>query len=133
MTAPPPKDQPRDAFLDGDRLLERQVGAVLRIGVIGAATLAVAGGAVLIAHQASAPIDVATFHGEPAALRSVIAVVRGAAALDPAAIVQLALILLIATPIARVAVTVVSFARRRDRPFVAITGFVLTLLLYSLL
>ena len=48
------------------------------------------------------------------------------------AIVQLGLVLLIATPVARVAFTLVAFARQRDRAYVMITTIVLALLLYSL-
>jgi uncharacterized membrane protein len=43
------------------------------------------------------------------------------------------LLLLIATPIARVALSVVGFAIERDRMYVAFTLIVLAILLYSLL
>jgi uncharacterized membrane protein len=48
------------------------------------------------------------------------------------AIVMLGLLLLIATPIARVAFSVVAFVIERDRIYVAITMLVLVLLLVSL-
>ena len=48
------------------------------------------------------------------------------------AIVMLGLLLLIATPITRVAFTIVAFIVERDRVYVAITIVVLTLLLVSL-
>ena len=50
-----------------------------------------------------------------------------------ASIVQLGVVLLIATPIARVAFTLVAFAIQRDRTYVIITLIVLGLLLYGLL
>jgi uncharacterized membrane protein len=46
--------------------------------------------------------------------------------------IQLGIILLIATPVLRVAVSLVGFALERDRVYVAITGLVLAILLYSL-
>jgi len=46
-------------------------------------------------------------------------------------VVVLGLLLLIATPVMRVAVSIVAFAQQRDRIFVAITSTVLALLLFS--
>ena len=42
------------------------------------------------------------------------------------------LLLLIATPVARVAFTLVAFILQRDRTYIAITALVLALLLYAL-
>jgi uncharacterized membrane protein len=47
-------------------------------------------------------------------------------------IIQLGLLLLIATPIARVALSVVAFAIQRDRLYVVATLIVLAVLMYSL-
>ena len=65
-------------------------------------------------------------------LRSLGGIVRGAFAGQPLAIVQLGLVLLIATPVARVAFTLVAFVVQRDRTYVAITAIVLALLLFGL-
>jgi len=46
--------------------------------------------------------------------------------------VQLGLVLLIATPMVRVALTLVAFLWQRDRLYVCITAFVLALLVYGL-
>jgi uncharacterized membrane protein len=54
------------------------------------------------------------------------------AALEPAAITQLGLIALLATPVARVAASVVGFALERDRLYAAITLAVLLILLTSI-
>jgi uncharacterized membrane protein len=48
-------------------------------------------------------------------------------------IIQLGLLLLIATPVARVAFSVVGFALERDRIYVGVTLIVLAVLMYSLL
>lgn len=63
---------------------------------------------------------------------SLAATLAGAAALKPFAIIQLGLLLLIATPIIRVATSVAVFAVERDRLYVAITLFVLLVLCVSL-
>jgi uncharacterized membrane protein len=53
--------------------------------------------------------------------------------MEPTAIIQLGIVLLIATPIARVLLTLIAFAVRRDRMYVLISALVLVLLGYSLL
>jgi uncharacterized membrane protein len=55
------------------------------------------------------------------------------AALEPAAIAQLGLLTLLATPVARVAASVVGFALEGDRLYAAITTAVLLILLTSIL
>jgi len=60
-------------------------------------------------------------------------VVEGLRALQPQAVITLGLLLLIATPIIRVAASVVSFALEHDRKYVIITLAVLVILLFSLL
>jgi len=53
--------------------------------------------------------------------------------LEPAAIAQLGLVTLLATPVARVAASVVGFALEGDRLYAAITTAVLLILLISIL
>jgi uncharacterized membrane protein YfcA/uncharacterized membrane protein len=50
----------------------------------------------------------------------------------PQAIIALGLLLLIATPVVRVAVSIITFAFERDRLYVTITFFVLVILLFSM-
>jgi uncharacterized membrane protein len=115
-----------------DPRVQHAVGNLLRIGVLVAAVV-VLGGAVLflLRHGAVVP-DYRVFRGEPAALRSPVAIVRHALALDERALVQLGLLLLVATPVARVALTAVAFAFERDRTYVLVALLVLALLLKSL-
>ncbi len=56
----------------------------------------------------------------------------GLVALRPVAIAQAGLLVLIATPVFRVAVSLLAFALERDRLYTMITAAVLTLLLLSL-
>jgi uncharacterized membrane protein len=58
--------------------------------------------------------------------------VRGAIGLHARAVVQLGLVLLIATPVARVAMSLVAFALQRDRVYIVVTSIVLALLIFSL-
>ncbi len=50
---------------------------------------------------------------------------------DPRAIIALGLLILLATPVARVAVSIVTFGLERDWRYVAITAFVLLILIAS--
>lgn len=70
--------------------------------------------------QGSAPVD-----------HSLNDVLRGLGVGDPDAVISLGLLLLIATPIVRVAASVFLFIAQNDRRYVAITLFVLTVLLLS--
>jgi uncharacterized membrane protein len=113
--------------------VEQLIGRLLQVGVLVAAVVVIAGGAALLARYGRTPADFRVFRTEPSPLRSVGGIVRGALALDSRAVVQLGLVLLIATPVARVALTLVAFVLQRDRLYVALTALVLALLLYGLL
>jgi uncharacterized membrane protein len=58
-------------------------------------------------------------------------VIRGLAHFRGEAIVVLGLALLVLTPVARVAISILAFVHQRDWTFVAITAFVLAMLLLS--
>ncbi len=115
-----------------DEKVERLMGNLLRAGVVLAALVVAAGSLLYLARHATASAAYGVFHGEPANLRSLPGIVRGAFSLTGRGIIQLGILLLIATPVARVAFSVYAFARERDRMYVVITLIVLTVLLYSL-
>jgi uncharacterized membrane protein len=85
----------------------------------------------LIRYGATLP-DYGVFRGEPANLRTLSGIVQEAVSFHPRGIIQLGLLLLIATPVARVTFSVLAFAWQRDRTFVIVTLIVLVILLYSL-
>lgn len=124
------RTQKRGAW--SDEQVELVVGNLLRIGVILAAVVAAIGGFIYLVGYGSALAQYHVFLGEPPELRSVRSVVRGAFQLRGKSVVQLGLLILIATPIARVALSLFAFARQRDRMYVAITAVVLALLIYGL-
>ena len=69
---------------------------------------------------------------ERESLRSPADVLRGALHGDARAIIECGLVLLIATPVARVLFSVVAFALEKDRLYVVLTLIVFLILLYSL-
>ena len=115
-----------------DKDVEQVIGRLLQAGVLVSATVVLVGTILILLQNSRAPVDYRVFRAEPDTLRTLVGVVRAARAADSRAIVQLGLVLLIATPVARVAFTLVAFARQRDRAYVMITTIVLALLLYSL-
>lgn len=116
-----------------DQRIEVIIGTLLRTGVILAATVVLFGGALYLARHGHEVPNYATFHGEPESLKSVSDIVHDALAGSARAIIQLGLLLLIATPVARVVFSAVAFAIERDYMYVVITLIVLGVLLYSLL
>jgi len=115
-----------------DERLEGIIGTVLRVGVLTAAAVGLAGGVIFLArHGGEAPAYHA-FRGEPTDLRSVAGILGEAAAFSGRGLIQFGLLLLIATPVARVVLSAVVFALERDGQYVAITLIVLSVLLYSL-
>jgi len=116
-----------------DEQVEHFVGNLLRYGVMTAAIVAFAGGIFYLLRHGGDVVAYHDFTGEPASLTSVTGVISSALALNPRAVIQLGLLLLIATPVARVAFSLVAFIRQRDRTYIVITTIVLALLLYSLM
>jgi uncharacterized membrane protein len=115
-----------------DEHVELFIGNLLRWGVILAAAVALVGGTAFLFLHGGTAADYRVFRGQPDALTSVSGVVRNAYRLRPDAIIQLGLLLLVATPIARVALSLFAFAKQRDHTYVIVTATVLGLLLYSL-
>lgn len=115
-----------------DKRVEEIVGALLRMGVILAAFVVLVGGIFYLTRYGNLVPHYAVFRGEPSDLRQVSAIFSDALGLHARGIIQLGLLLLIATPVARVTFTVAAFAWERDWTYVVVTLIVLALLLYSL-
>ena len=117
---------------DDDRM-EAIMGRLLQVGVLLASTTVLVGGVLYLRERASVPVSYRTFSGEAGALRHLSQLAQGIARGDPAAIIQLGVLLLIATPIARVIFATIAFAIERDGLYLAISLGVLAVLLVSLL
>jgi uncharacterized membrane protein len=120
------------AGVTSDKAIEMWLGELLRCGVILAALVVFAGGVWYVAKAQDTAANYRTFRGEPVELRHVTQIVHEAISLEPGGLIQLGLLLLIATPVARVVFSVVGFAMERDWMYVVFTLIVLATLLYSL-
>jgi uncharacterized membrane protein len=116
-----------------DQRVEVIVGNLLRTGVLLSGAVVLCGAIIYLARHGLSPADYHVFRGEPTDLRSIGGIIRNAAGWHGRGIIQLGLLLLIATPVARVAFAVYGFAAERDRMYVAFTLIVLAVLLYSLI
>jgi uncharacterized membrane protein len=98
--------------------IERTVNRILTVGI----TLSVA----LMA--AGVVLGFAGGEGLPTHVVPVGRLVSGIAALDPAAFLSLGLLVLITTPLARVAGSLVAFAKLREGRYVLVTAIVLAVM-----
>jgi len=115
-----------------DERVEAIVGNLLRAGVVIAAAVVALGGAIFLARHGHEIPHYRVFAGEPTDLRTVSGILTEALTFRGRNIIQLGLLLLIATPVTRVAFSVVAFALERDRLYVIVTLIVLAVLLFSL-
>jgi uncharacterized membrane protein len=115
-----------------DEDVDRTLGRVLQIGVALSASIVLCGAVIYLAKRLAIAPDYRVFRGEPIDLRSVSGILADARAWSGRGLIQLGLLVLIATPIARVLFSVIGFARQRDWLYVAITLVVLALLTFSI-
>lgn len=112
--------------------MEQVLGNFLRFGVITAGVVVLAGGILFLLRHASEIPDYKVFHGAPIEFRNITGIIKQTLAVHARGIIQLGCLLLIATPVIRVVLSVYGFARQRDWTYVAITLVVLAVLLYGL-
>ena len=113
------------------RAVEGLVSIVLRVGVILSASIICLGLLLLVIKGVfinEMRIDAAIPYP-----RSLATLYSGLLSLDPASIISLGLLTLIATPFARVAVSILAFAAERDWRYVAITALVLAILITGII
>ncbi|MGB7912791.1 MAG: DUF1634 domain-containing protein [Desulfobaccales bacterium] len=116
-----------------DQQMDIIIGVILRTGVIISALVVLLGGVIYLHHFAYNKPLYRVFLGEPSDLRHITGIIRDAMAFKGRGIIQFGLLLLIATPVVRVAFSVVAFALQRDRLYVMVTLIVLGILLFSLI
>jgi uncharacterized membrane protein len=116
-----------------DQRIENMVGNLLRAGVSLSAFVVFVGGVIYLVRHGRSPADYRVFQGEPSDLKTISGILREAIRFRGRGIIQLGLLLLIATPVVRVALSIWGFAEEHDRLYMIFTGVVLIVLLYSLL
>jgi uncharacterized membrane protein len=115
-----------------DSKLEQVVATVLRAGVLVTGAVVLVGGIYYVVVHGGESANYHTFTAQTADDRLAHRIVARAFALRPRSVIQLGVLLLIGTPISRVAVALVGFAMERDKLYASVAAIVLALLLYSL-
>jgi uncharacterized membrane protein len=115
-----------------DEQVNRIISSLLRFGLILSAVLVIFGAAIYLARHGSEFISYSVFRGEPPNYRSLPGIVKEAVEFHGRGFILAGLILLMATPVARVAFSVLAFLRQRDFIYVTATLIVLFILLFSL-
>jgi uncharacterized membrane protein len=118
--------------LKTDQRMDAIMGILLRSGVILAATIVLLGGVLFLTRHKTPVTDYHIFSGEPSDLRTISGILGDVKAFSGRGLIQLGLLVLIATPVARVVFSLFAFLYQKDWKYVVFTAIVLGLLLYSL-
>jgi uncharacterized membrane protein len=129
----PNPSHPTQAAVWDDHRIEIILGNLLRTGVMLSAAIVLVGASIYLSRHAHEAANYRIFRGEPSDYRTIPGVIRSVLKGRGRGMIQLGLLMLISTPIARVAFSIVGFAMERDRMYVSFTLVVLLILLYSLL
>ncbi len=109
-----------------DRELDLIIARILRGGVLLSAAIVLAGGVWYLAESGGTRPPFGHFAGLPG--------IRALAHLPaPEVVILVGLLLLIATPVARVVFSMIAFAMEKDWTYVGITAIVLGVLAYSII
>jgi len=118
-------------FADHD--IEQFIGLQLRYGVVISSLIVLIGGIIYLAQ--SGGLALPTYHqfiGTKAGFTSIGQIIAGIGTLDARGIIQSGVVVLIATPILRVAFSLVGFVIEKDQLYIIITSIVLTVMLFSI-
>ena len=116
-----------------DRRLETVIGRLLQAGVLLAAAVVTIGAVAYLVHHHADRVDYRNFVAGGQGICTFPGIVRSAAHLESLGIIQIGLLLLIATPVARVGLAIAGFALERDRLYTVVSVVVLLILLASLM
>lgn len=116
----------------GDKQAESLIGHVLRAGTVLSCIVTVTGLGLFLAKHAGEIPDYRVFHTTDASMLNPARLFPAMAHGSAVAIIEAGILLLIATPVARVAFLVGAFGLERDKLYVGVSTLVLLILLYSI-
>ncbi|BAV08374.1 Uncharacterized membrane protein [Filimonas lacunae] len=124
--------QESKAIID-DKNIEIFIGRFLRLGTLVSCGVALVGGLLyLVSNGMQQMPDYGTFHGEEAGYTSLPGIIKGLSSGSAREIIQLGVCILIATPILRIVLSLISFMLEKDKMYVVITLIVLCIILTSM-
>ncbi|MCO6564757.1 MAG: DUF1634 domain-containing protein [Apibacter sp.] len=116
-----------------ERDVELYIGKLLRYGVILSSIITITGGIIYISQHPDQQLNFKTFVGAPNYLRELTTLLPAVIKFDGMAIIQLGVAVLIATPILRIAFSIVAFAIEKDRMYIVITCIVLAIIVSNMI
>jgi uncharacterized membrane protein len=119
------------AFKDKD--MQVIIGWILRIGVISSMVIVFIGGIFFVCRHGQSIPDYHVFKGVPYFIHNTSGIINGTLHLKGQAIIQLGILLLIATPVIRVAFSAIGFIIEKDHLYTAISLIVLLIIFGSML
>jgi len=129
----PTGSEHRRRFAWSDLDMDRIIGTLLRAGVTAAAAVVFVGTVIYLARHGGETAAYHVFRGEPPEYRGIRGILGEMGRIRGRGFILAGLLVLMATPVARVAFSVIAFLRQRDYVYVLVTLFVLGILLFSLL
>lgn len=115
-----------------DERIDLIIGNILRVAVIISAFFVLVGAVIYLWRHGLEKPDYGVFTGVPKDLHNLNEIIEQAWQIKSLGIIQLGLLVLIFTPVARVAYSVFAFIIQRDYMYVVFTLIVLTILLLSI-
>ena len=116
-----------------DKDMQAIIGWILRGGVLVSVILVFIGGIFFLYRHGHSVPDYKTFRGIPVFIRNFSGILNGVVTFKGQAIIQLGIILLIATPVIRVAFSAIGFLLEKDYLYTFITLIVLLIIVASMI
>lgn len=114
-----------------DERMDRIISVLLRTGVILSSIVVLVGGIWYLVESGRMAPNYRTFQGEPTNLNGFRGIIKGLLSWHGRNWIQFGLVMLVATPVARVAFSVFAFFKERDWLYVGLTLIVLSVLMFS--
>ncbi|MFL9485230.1 DUF1634 domain-containing protein [Chitinophagaceae bacterium LWZ2-11] len=115
-----------------DKDIQTALGTLLRTGVILSSIVVLIGAVIYIYRHGQETANFHTFHGDTGLFRTFPDIIKGFFEGKGRAIIQMGILVLIATPIARIIFSIFGFLFEKDYLYVTITLIVLAIILISL-
>jgi uncharacterized membrane protein len=116
-----------------DKDMEVVIGNLLRTGVLTSMAIVITGGIIYLVRHGHQVPEYKIFRGQPLEFRTVKGIFSAVCGGRGRGIIQLGILVLIATPVCRVAFSVFSYLLEKDYLYAGVTLLVLCIILFSML
>ena len=114
-----------------DADLKKIIGQLLRYGVLSASAIVLAGGLVYLIRHGSQHPEYHDFRGEPDKMREPLLMLKAVLHGEGRPLIQIGLLVLIATPLARIVFSIVGYLLEKDYLYTVITAIVFLVIVWN--